>query len=72
MVYQHPYTDLEEILHRHPHLSRKGCGEVFTQATPAGPGGPETLKAEGNIFEKCLQNKKCSAGCKDSFGLLGP
>jgi len=26
--------------------------------------GPKTLKAEGHIFENCLQNKRCSAGCK--------
>jgi len=29
-----------------------------------GLGGPETLKAEEYIFENCLQNKRCSVGCK--------
>jgi len=29
-----------------------------------GPGGPETLKAEGNIFEKCFQNDRCLASYK--------
>jgi len=31
---------------------------------PPVPGGPETLKAEGHIFENCLQNKRCSTGSK--------
>jgi len=32
--------------------------------TPTGPGDPKAVKAEGHIFENCLQNKRCSAGCK--------
>jgi len=27
-------------------------------------GGPKTLNAEGHIFENCLQNKRCTVGCK--------
>jgi len=39
---------------------------VLTQPPPPRPGGPEsTQKAEGNIFEKRLENKRCSANCKD-------
>jgi len=45
-----PCTDLNEILHTYPHLSKEGFG-------------PETLKAEEYIFENCLQHKRCSAGC---------
>jgi len=35
-------------------------------------GGPDTLKAYGKIFGNCLQNKRCSAGRKDSYGKFGP
>jgi len=38
---------------------------------PSGPGGPATLKAEEHIFENCLQNKRCSAGCKLTRAVLG-
>jgi len=38
---------------------------------PSGPGGPEILKAEGHIFENCLKNKRCSAGCKLTRAALG-
>jgi len=31
---------------------------------PLSLGEPETLKAEGTIFGNCLQNKRCSVGCK--------
>jgi len=37
---------------------------VLAPASPPGPVGPKTLKAEGNIFENCLQSNGCTAGCK--------
>jgi len=47
-----PYTDLDELLHAHLHLSKEGFGPGFTPApSPPGPGGLETLKAEGHIFK---------------------
>jgi len=46
-----PFTDLGEILHTHLHLSKEGFGPGLTSApSPPGPGGLETLKAEGHIF----------------------
>jgi len=40
-------------------LSKEGFSAVLRQATsPPGPGRPETLKAEGHIFENCLQIKR--------------
>jgi len=50
-----PCTDLDEILHTHPHLSKEGFGTGLTPApAPPGPGGPKILKAEGDIFENSL------------------
>jgi len=50
-----PCTDLDEILHAHPHLSNEGFGLGLTPPPPnPGPGGPETLKPEG---------QGCSADC---------
>jgi len=43
-----PCTDLDKILHAHPHLSKKGFGVGLTPA-PSQP-WPETLKAEGDVF----------------------
>jgi len=52
-------------LQAHPHLFKEGFGGSLTPAPPLpGPGGPETLQAEGNIFENCSQNKSYLAGCK--------
>jgi len=46
-------TNLDEILHGYPPLSKKCYGAVLTlDHLPPGPGGHETLKAEGNIFEE--------------------
>jgi len=40
-------------------LSKEGFGEGLTPPpSPLGLGGPKTLKAEGRIFENCLQNKR--------------
>jgi len=60
-----PYTDLDEILHAHPHLSKEGFGAGLTPApSPPGPRGLETLKAEGHIFKMLsrLQINPGSAG----------
>jgi len=38
---------------------------------PLGLGGPKTLKAKKHIFENCLQNKRCSAGCKLTQAMPG-
>jgi len=35
-----PYTDLDEILHPHPHLSKEGFGAGLTPC-PLGLGGPK-------------------------------
>jgi len=44
-----PCTDLDKILHTHPHLSKEGFGGVLTPATSPlhhpGHEGPENLKA---------------------------
>jgi len=60
-----PCTDLDEILHTHFYLS-KGGFDAGLNPDPLSPwaSGPETLEAEGHIIENCLQNKRCSAGCK--------
>jgi len=45
-------TDIDEILHAHPHLSKESFGAGLTPApSPPGPGGLEILKAEGHIFK---------------------
>jgi len=60
-----PCTNLDEILHTHPHLSKEGFGPGLTPA-PAlpGPGGLKILKAEGHIFKMLsrLQINPGSAG----------
>jgi len=43
---------------------RKVLVQVLSPPSPPGPEQPEILKADGRIFENCLQNKGCSAGCK--------
>jgi len=54
-----PCTDLDEILHTHPHLSKEGFGPGLTPTpSPPGPRGLETLKAAKDTF------LRCSAGCK--------
>jgi len=48
-----PCTNLDEILHTYPHLSKEGFGPGLTpDPLPPGPRGLETLKAEGHIFKK--------------------
>jgi len=66
-----PSTDLDEILHAHFHLSKEGFGAGLTTSPHPGPGGPKTLKAEGHIFEKCLQNKRFLVGCKLTRAMPG-
>jgi len=59
-------TDLDEILHTHPHLSKEGFGLGLTTApSPPGSGGLETLKAEGHIFK--MQINPSSAGYLSYF-----
>jgi len=59
------WTDLDEILHMLPQLSKEGFGPDLTPApSPPVPGLPKILKAEGDIFEHSLKNKICSEGCK--------
>jgi len=57
-------TDLDKILQAHHHLSKECFGAGLTLPLPLGPGGSKMLRAERHIFENCLQNKRCSAGCK--------
>jgi len=60
-----PCTNLDEILHAHPHLSEEGFGTGLTPApSPLGPGEPKTLKAEGHLFKMLsrLQINPGSAG----------
>jgi len=68
-----PCTDHDEILQAYPHLSKEGFGAGLTPAAPLPPepGGPKILKAEGHIFENCLQNKRCSTGCKLTWAAPG-
>jgi len=45
-------------------MAKEGFGAGLTLA-PSLPGpGRKTLKAEGDIFENYLQDKRCSAVCK--------
>jgi len=61
---QTPARILKNFAHVSPPV-QGGFGAVLTSAShPPGPGGPETLKAEGHIFENRLKNKRYSAGCK--------
>jgi len=49
-----PCTDIDEIFHAHPHLSKEDFGAGLIPGPwplPPGPGGLETLKAEGHIFK---------------------
>jgi len=60
-----PCTDLGEILHAHPHLSKEGLSPGLNPAhSPPGPGELETLKPEGHIFKMLsrLQINPGSAG----------
>jgi len=45
-----PCTDLDEILHTHPHLSG-----LTPAPSPPGPRWLETLKAEGHIFKMLIR-----------------
>jgi len=56
-----PYAD------HTPACSRKVLVQVWPPPShPSGPRGPETHIAEEHIFENCLQNERCSAGCKSN------
>jgi len=47
-----PFTDLDEILHAHSHLSKEGFGLGLTPApSHLGLGWPKILKAKGDTFE---------------------
>jgi len=47
-----PCTDLDEILHTQPHLSKEDFGPGLTPVPSSpGPQGLENLKAEGHIFK---------------------
>jgi len=65
-----PCINHDEILHAYPHVSKEGFSAGLTPSPP-GTGGPKILKAEGHIFENCLQNKRCPAGCKLTRTALG-
>jgi len=44
-------------------MYKEGFGAGLTPS-PIWAWRHKTLKAEEHIFENCLQNKRCSAGCK--------
>jgi len=67
----HPCTDLDKILHEHPHLSKEGLGAGLTPAASPRAWGPKIVKVEGHIFENCLQNKRCLAGYKLTWAAPG-
>jgi len=53
-----PCTDLDEILHAHPHLPKEGFGGHLNPTAPSpGARGPKTLKLNDTLL-------RCSAGCK--------
>jgi len=53
-----PCTDLDEIFHAYPHLSKEGFGACLNPtAPPPGLRGPKTLKLKDTHL-------KCSSGCK--------
>jgi len=63
-----PCTDLDELLHPHPRLSKEGFGAGLTpRPIYPGLGGLETLKGEGRIF-KMLSRLQINPG---SAGYLG-
>jgi len=67
-----PCTDLDEILHAHPHLPKEGFGTCLTPASaPLGLGGHKILKAESDIFENCLQSKKMFSRLQINPGSAG-
>jgi len=61
-----PCMDPDKILLAHLHVSKKGFDSGLTHPLPSLPceWGLETLRAEGQIFENCLQNKRLSASCQ--------
>jgi len=73
-AYANPYpcTNLDEILHAHPHLSQERFWFRFDPCpAPHGPWGSKILKAEEDIFENCLLNKICLEGCKITWAAPG-
>jgi len=60
-----PCTDLDEILHAYPHISKEGFGAGLTHApSPPGPGDSKTLKLKDTLL-------RCSAGCKLTWAAPG-
>jgi len=51
-----PCNNPDKILHTHLNLFGAGLTPV---SSPIWAWGPKTLKAEEQIFEICLQNKRC-------------
>jgi len=60
-----PCTDLDKILHVHPHLSKESFGVHLNPTTlPPGPRGSKTLKLKDTLL-------RCSAGCKLTWAAQG-
>jgi len=60
-----PCTNLDEILHAHPHLSKEGFGPGLTPPPhPLGLGGLKPQKLKDTFL-------RCSAGCKLTRAALG-
>jgi len=51
-----PCTNLDYILHTHPHMPKEGFGAGLTPL-PYEPGGPEILKADKHNFENVYKTK---------------
>jgi len=68
-----PCTNLNKILQAHspPIQGRFWCKFDPLPLPFLGLGAPETLYVEEHIFENCLQNKRCLAGCKFICAALG-
>jgi len=66
-----PCTNLDEILHAHPHLSKEGFGASLTPHFPPMPGGPKILKVEGHIFWKLLTKEKMFGWLQINLGSAG-
>jgi len=52
------FTDLDKILHTHPHMSKKGFGAGLIPPTPPSePGGLKPLKLKNTILKTFAKKK---------------
>jgi len=66
-----PCTDLDKVLHGHPHLSKEGFGAVLTPASSPWACGAWNPKSFRTHFWKLFTKQKCQAGYKLSWAATG-